>query len=79
MCATSPGRCPVSKIIFNAAPSTSPTLSNAAQNFGNSLSDKIRSRAVVSLRSTPKQGLILTPADSSLIAHEKIAEAAARV
>src|SRR5258708_18519880 len=79
MCMTSPGRWPVNKIIFKIELRISPASSNALQNNGTSLSDRTRSRSVVWLRSTPTQGLILTLANSFLSAHEKIAEAAARV
>jgi hypothetical protein len=78
MWTTSPGRWPVSRIVFSAVDDTKQVLSKAAQNFGISLSARTRSRSVVGLRSTPLHGLM--PVNfSSLIAHEKIAEAAARV
>ncbi len=44
MCVTSPGRCPVNKIIFKIELRISPASSNGVQNFGISLSDSTRSR-----------------------------------
>ena len=77
MWATSPGRWPVSRIIFSAVPATRPASSNAAQNCGTSVSDKTRSRLLVGLRSTSLQGLAAE--SSSFIAQEKIADAAAKL
>ena len=54
---------------------TRPASSNAVQNFGTSLSARTRSRLLVALRSTPRQGLAATI--SCFAAQEKIAEAAA--
>ena len=59
MWATSPGRWPVSRIIFRAS-GERPASSNAAQNCGISLSDRTRSRLLVALRSTRLQGLPAT-------------------
>src|SRR5262249_40439132 len=50
--------------------------SNALQNSGTSLSDSTRSRSRVSLRSTPRHGLLAS--NSCFTAHEKMAEAAAK-
>jgi hypothetical protein len=74
MAATSPGRWPVSSNTRSAAPCT-PALPNADQNAGISLSAKIRSLLFVWLRSTPRQGLVVTK--SSFMPHVKTAEAAA--
>ncbi len=78
MLRTSPGLCPSSKIIFNALLSTNPAESNTAQNNGISLALRTRSRLVVAFLSTPTHGFMLIPANSSLIAHVKIALADAK-
>ena len=70
MAATSPGRWPVSRINFSAG-------SSFSHSSLTSSSDRTRSRSVVGLRSTSLHGL--TVRISCLIAHEKIADAAASV
>src|SRR5262249_48755281 len=67
----------VIRIMRSALPSIRPTSSQAAQKRGTSLSLRMRSRLLVSLRVTPRQGLAGN--SSSLVAQEKIADAAARI
>ena len=67
----------VSRITLSAVPAINPASSNADQNRGTSLSESTRSRLSTSLRSTSLQGFSFSPPISSLIAHEKIADAAA--